>query len=83
MLIRWVLSSCLLIIAYFLLNVGYLVANSFIYQILNLLGAAFILFSLLFAWNTAAVLIESIWMAISFLGILRILYQRVQQKRES
>jgi hypothetical protein len=71
-----IVGVVLLIIAYLLLNTGKLIANSLTYQYLNLAGASFILFSLFFTWNTAAVLIESVWIAISLLGICRILYQK-------
>lgn len=68
-----IVGVILLIIAYFLLNTGKLISNCLTYQYLNLVGASFILFSLFFSWNLSAFLIESVWIAISLLGIYRIL----------
>lgn len=59
----------ILLIAYYLLNVGKMSALSMSYQWFNLLGAAFILFSLCFHWNTSSVLIEIAWIIISIIGI--------------
>lgn len=61
----------LLLIAYYLLNTGKMSASSMSYQIYNLLGALFILFSLMFSWNLSSALIETAWVFISFIGIYR------------
>lgn len=62
----------LLLIAYYLLSVNKMSAMSYSYQILNLLGAVFILFSLMFHWNLSSTVIEVAWIIISFIGIYRI-----------
>lgn len=62
----------LLLIAYYLLSTNKMSPHSLTYQLLNLVGAAFILFSLFFHWNTASVLIEIAWITISLIGIVRI-----------
>ena len=66
----------LLLIAYYFLNTNKLSADGLNYQLLNFIGASFILFSLFFDWNTASVLIESAWIIISLIGIYRILRAR-------
>ncbi|HEX4044127.1 MAG TPA: hypothetical protein VHZ76_00495 [Gammaproteobacteria bacterium] len=68
-----IVGVILLLIAYYLLNINKLSAFSLTYQVLNLLGALFILISLFYEWNTAAVLIESAWILISLVGIRRAL----------
>ena len=71
-----IIGVILLLIAYYLLNTNKLSANGMTYQLLNCIGASFILFSLFFDWNTASVLIESAWIVISLIGIYRILRVR-------
>lgn len=44
------------------------------YQVLNLLGALFILYSLIFHWNLASFLIEAAWVLISLIGIYRTIH---------
>ena len=62
-----------LLIAYYLLSIDKLSSQTFKYQLANLFGALCILFSLMFNWNTASVMIEAAWVAISLIGIVRIL----------
>lgn len=61
----------LVLIAYYLLTVGKMNALDLSYQLLNLFGSAFILFSLIYTWNLSAVMIESAWIVVSFIGIYR------------
>lgn len=63
----------LVLIAYFLLSTGRWIADSLKYQILNFIGAWLILFSLFFHWNFSSVVIEIAWVAISLMGILRVM----------
>lgn len=67
-----------LLTAFYLLSTSRLTAHHLQYQALNLTGAVLILFSLLFHWNTASVLIEIAWISISLIGIVRTLRQRKQ-----
>ncbi|OGT37061.1 MAG: hypothetical protein A3F12_00965 [Gammaproteobacteria bacterium RIFCSPHIGHO2_12_FULL_38_14] len=67
------------LIAFFLLNMNKLAAKHLSYQLLNFFGASFILFSLMFEWNTASVLIESAWVVISVMG----LYQAIRTKQKT
>lgn len=62
----------LLLIAYFFLSTGRWASDSIIYQVYNLIGALFILYSLLFHWNLSSFVIEIAWVTISLIGIARI-----------
>ncbi len=77
-----IMGVVLLLIAYYLLSTGKMSPHSLRYQLLNLSGAIFILFSLMFHWNTASVLIELAWIAISSIGIFRI-YRSNQNQTQS
>ncbi len=57
--------------AFFQLQAGRLTGTSTSYQLLNLLGAAGVLVSLLGDFNPAVFLLESIWVLISGYGIMR------------
>ena len=61
--------------AYFLLQTGRLLVNSVRYSLFNLLGSSLILYSLLFHWNTPAVIMEGIWFLISLGGVIRALHR--------
>ncbi|MEO8401103.1 MAG: hypothetical protein ABI597_04810 [Gammaproteobacteria bacterium] len=67
------LGVLLLLIAYFFLSTGRWLSDSMIYQIYNLLGALLILYSLIFYWNLSSFVIEIAWVAISLIGIYRII----------
>jgi len=71
----------LLLIAYYFLNTSRMSALSLTYQLLNLIGSTMILFSLLFAWNLSAFVIESSWIFISGIGIYRIYLFRKQHRK--
>ena len=58
--------------SYLLVQVGRMSANSYAYTALNGLGAAFILYSLLFDFNMSAFIIEICWVLISLVGMLRL-----------
>jgi hypothetical protein len=66
----------IILVTYFLLNTSRISAHTLQYQILNFIGSWLILFSLLFNWNLAAVLIEVAWILISMMGAYRILTAR-------
>ena len=67
----------LLLIAYYFLNINRLSSESMTYQLLNMFGALFILFSLLFDWNVSSFLIEVAWVIISAIGIYNIYTRRI------
>lgn len=75
-----VLGMALIVVTYFLLQVGRIDSRSLSYSVANGLGAAGILFSLVFDFNLSAFAIESFWLIISLYGIVRAL--RFRQSEE-
>lgn len=65
------LGVALVLIAYYLLQIGRLDPHGFAYSVVNLAGAGLITVSLLFEFNFAAFVIEICWIAISAMGIAR------------
>jgi predicted membrane protein len=61
----------LLLFAYFLLNTNKLTSQSLQYLWCNLSGAILILYSLLFHFNLASMVIEIAWITISVIGLYR------------
>lgn len=61
----------LIVVSYFLLQIGRMRSNSLTYSVNNAVGAALILFSLYFEFNVSAFLIEFFWLLISIVGIVR------------
>lgn len=70
------LGVALVIGSYFMIQIGRLSATGLAYTVLNILGAAFILYSLYFEFNMSAFLVELFWLLISLLGLGRILLER-------
>jgi paired small multidrug resistance pump len=66
----------LILLAYYLLQVGRIDIQGLLYSAANLLGAALITVSLMFAFNFSSFLIELCWMAISLVGIARYFRKR-------
>ena len=64
------LGVTLIVATYFALQAGRL-STGFRYSLLNGVGAAMILYSLIFDFNLAAFLVEFFWLAISLYGIWR------------
>jgi type III secretory pathway component EscU len=62
----------LVILSFFLLQVGKMRAESMTYLMFNLLGAIMLLFSLYYNWNSASVVIEILWFTISLYGIIKV-----------
>jgi hypothetical protein len=52
-----------------------IVGTGVLFSLMNCIGAALILFSLLFNWNTPAALMEGTWMLVSLWGTLKALHQ--------
>ena len=69
-------GSAAVLAAYLLLQLGRLGRTDLRFLLLNLFGAAGILYSLAFAFNLAATLIEAVWFAISLFGIARHVLRR-------
>jgi hypothetical protein len=70
----------LILLAYFLLQVGRINVSGLSYSVANLIGAGFITLSLLFKFNFSAFLIEVCWMAISIVGIAQYFRRRRAKK---
>jgi len=68
-----ILGAALVVIAYFLLQAGRLDSQSLSFSVANGLGAAGIIVSLIYEFNLSAMVIESIWLAISLYGVYRAL----------
>lgn len=76
------IGVALLLISYFLLQIGRLDPKKYAYSLMNLCGAFGIFLSLVFDWNLAAGLIEIFWMAISLMGLWRIFSERHRVRTE-
>lgn len=74
-----ILGDFSVLIAYSLLQFKKLKAESFLYSFLNLVGAIFLLFSLYYAWNLPAAIIEITWILISFYGLVQVLRTRTKK----
>jgi len=61
----------LVLLAYFLLQAGRVRGNALTYQLMNAFGAFAVLISLLYAFNLAAFVMESLWLCVSIYGIAR------------
>lgn len=66
-----IIGSTIVIIAYFAVARGMIVADSKPYFIANLVGAGLIFTSLWWAWNLPAAVVEGFWAAISLYGLAR------------
>ncbi|MFT3741739.1 MAG: hypothetical protein QM752_03570 [Gammaproteobacteria bacterium] len=66
-----IIGVILLLIAFFFLQLGKLATHGYTYSFLNLAGALMILYSLFYAWNLPAVIIEVAWSLISIFGIAK------------
>lgn len=61
----------IIIITYILLQTERLKSENLIYSVLNALGAGMIVFSLIYNFNFAAFVVESIWVLVSIFGIAK------------
>ncbi len=65
------LGVVLILLAYYLLQSGRMRGNALPFQLLNAIGAIFLLVSLLYAFNLSAFLMELAWLLVSIYGIAR------------
>ena len=65
-----ILGVFLVLLAYFLLQSNIISNKEARFSLLNLIGAVLILYSLLFHWNLASVIIEIAWITISIQGLI-------------
>ena len=66
----------LILLTFFLVQVRKMDATGFRYLVANGLGALFILYSLIFSFNLSAFIIETAWLLISLVGLVRIFRER-------
>jgi hypothetical protein len=66
----------LIVISYFLLQLGRLRSEELIYSVLNGAGAALILISLYYSFNLPSCIVEAFWLVISLFGIGKYLVRR-------
>ena len=68
-----VLGVILTLLAYALLQIEKLKAETVCYCVLNICGSALILYSLCFDWNFSAFLMEGTWLIFSIYGLWRVM----------
>lgn len=66
----------LVVLAYGLFAAGKLDSKDWRYPVLNMVGTAGILFSLLYAWNLPSVVMQVLWILFSLVGLGRILWRK-------
>lgn len=66
-----IVGVVIILLYYFLLQIGKCPANSLNFSLANFIGSALLLFSLWFNWNLASVVIEISWLFISLYGLIR------------
>ncbi len=74
------IGSAIVIVAYFAVARGSIMADSRSYYVANLTGAALIFASLWWAWNLPAAIVEIFWGAISVYGLARPFFVRDQPR---
>ena len=65
-----------IILTYILLQIERLRSDSFLYSMLNAVGASLILVSLYYSFNFPSFMVESVWLLISFFGIGKYIWLR-------
>ena len=75
-----IIGVVILLLAFFLLSTNKLSSKSPRYQWCNLIGASLILYSLIFSFNLASVMIEIAWVTISLIGLY---HNRIASKKNS
>ncbi|WP_164503504.1 CBU_0592 family membrane protein [Pleionea sediminis] len=72
------LGSLLIIGAFFFLQIEKIKSDSMSYSILNGLGAVLVLISVFYSFNLAALILQLFWLAISAIGIIRVVKKKKQ-----
>jgi len=70
------LGVILIVGSYLLLQINRITSTSLSYSIMNLLGASFVLLSLIQNFNLSAFIIELFWIGISLIGIVNYLRRK-------
>ena len=60
-----------IVVTYFLLQLGRIKSDQLFYSLLNGVGAMLILISLYYDFNLPSVVVEAFWLVISIFGIVR------------
>lgn len=76
------IGMILIVLAYFLLQIGKCDIHSLKYQILNLLGAIALIISLMVHFNLGSFLIEVFWIAITVYGIVKNIRTKIKKRKE-
>jgi len=71
-----IIGVSIIVIAYFLLQIGRFDSNNIYFSVLNIVGSSLILYSLSYNWNLSSVVIESFWILISFIGVVKYLKRK-------
>ena len=66
-------GTALVVLAYYLLQLEKIDPKGLAYNLLNLFGASFLLFSLVFTFNLASFVIELFWIGASLIGLWKFL----------
>ena len=66
------IGSTLMLVSYFLLQIRKINPDKILYSIINAIGALLVLISLYEDFNLAATILESVWLIVSLIGIVRI-----------
>ena len=72
------IGVALIIVTYLLLQLGKMKSVSFVYSFLNTIGAALVIFSLMYRFNLSAFIVEVFWLVISLVGIIRFIILKRQ-----
>lgn len=70
------IGVAIILSTYFMLQIGRLKSDTLRYSVLNACGSSMILFSLFFEWNLPSVIIETAWVIISLMGVVRYFIRR-------
>jgi hypothetical protein len=75
------LGTAAVVGAYFLLQVDKIDAKGLAFNLINLIGASFLLFSLVIHFNLASFVIELFWIAASLIGLYQYFRRRSKKNR--
>ncbi len=73
----------LIVLGYLLIQLNKLTNNDLIYSLLNAIGAALIIVSLLYDFNLSSFIIEAFWLILSLVGIVRYYLTNIRPKNVS
>lgn len=65
-------GAAIVLAAYFMLSAGKMRSDAYAYPLCNMVGSVCVLVSLMWQWNLASFIINSIWVVISLVGMWRI-----------